>query len=471
MNLDRPRRFPVALLGVAGLLLGLLIAAILLAPRVVAFYPNPGSLHAPAAAQITLVFSRPMDQSSVETRLSVDPSVRGQFSWEGERLTFRPERPWPEGSTVQVRLAAGGHSTRYLPMLRIQAWSFTVGVPRIAYLWPANGPADVYARPVEGEDTSRLTQTELGVYDYNLSRDGATLVYSAERSDGGTDLRLLDLSAGEDRLVLTCSGGERCRAPSLSPAVDTLAFERVTLRAEGAAGPVSGPSRVWAISLSPGAQPFRVGPEGHVSSMPVWSPSGRLAYYDNTLAAIVFVDLSAGLAPLAYVPSDLGLTGSWSPDGAYLVFPEIVFPATPPAGASDEGAVRFYSHILRAEARSGSVVDLWRPGTGLVEDASPAYSPDGQWIAFARKYLEHERWTLGRQLWVMRADGSGAHSLTDEPDFNYSALAWSPDSSTLVYMRFNQADLTQTAEIWTMDLDGQNPRRLIIGGYLPRWLQ
>ncbi len=470
MNLDRPRHSPIALIGIVGLLLGLLIAAVLLAPRVLAFYPTPGSLHAPAAAQITLIFSRPMDQASVETRLTIDPSVQGQFRWEGERLTFRPERPWPGGSAVQVRLAAGAHSTRYLPILRTQMWSFTVGVPRIAYLWPANGPADVYARPVEGEETSRLTQTELGVYDYNLSLDGTILVYSAERSDGGTDLRLLDLSAGDDRLVLSCSGGERCRSPSLSPGMDTLAFERVTPHTEGTPGAAGGHSEVWAVSLSLRAEPFRVGAVGHVSSMPLWSPSGLLAYYDNTLTSIVFVDLSAGLSPVAYVPCDLGLSGSWSPDGAYLAFPEIVFPDTLQA-ESGEGVVRFYSHILRAEARSGSLLDLWRPGTGLVEDASPAYSPDGQWIAFARKYLEPERWTLGRQLWVMRADGSGAHSLTDEPDFNFSAPAWSPDSRSLVYMRFNQADLTQTAEIWTIDLDGQNPRQLIIGGYLPRGLQ
>lgn len=107
---------------------------------------------------------------------------------------------------------------------------------------------------------------------------------------------------------------------------------------------------------------------------------------------------------------------------------------------------------------------------GLVEDASPVYSPDGQWIAFTRKYLEQDRWTLGRQLWAMRADGSGAHPLTDEPDFNHSALAWSPDSGGLVYMRFDETNPTQASEIWLVGSDGEGARRLVVGGYLPRWI-
>jgi Tol biopolymer transport system component len=116
------------------------------------------------------------------------------------------------------------------------------------------------------------------------------------------------------------------------------------------------------------------------------------------------------------------------------------------------------------------LVDLWRTGFGQVEDAAPVYSPDGRWIALARKHLEGDLWTLGRQLWMMRADGSGARALSEEPDYNHSAIAWSADSTTLAYMRFNQGDFTQASEIWVSGLEEGQARRLIIGGYLPQWV-
>jgi Tol biopolymer transport system component len=465
----RPARFPLPLLGALGLVAGLLIVGVIAAPRVVAFSPEAASLQVPGTTRVAITFSRPMDPASVEAHLTIEPSTPGSFAWQDRTLTFQPTQPWPEATSVIVKVSAGARSTRLLPLLTSSTWTFTISVPRICYLWPAGSPADLYLRTIDGQDTIRLTQTALGIYDYNLASNAATLIYAAERADGGTDLHLLDLITGDDSLAFACPAGARCRAPALSPDGRILAFEQFDLEGGSAAGRVPGPTRAWAVDLSLPSMVFLVGAGDHVSSMPTWSPAGVLAYFDNTLRAIALVDLSTAPTPtvLRYLPSDLGPIGSWSPDGAFLIFPEIVFPSGP---APTEGSVQFYSHIFRAEAASGEVVDLWRGGMGLVEDASPVYSPDGQWIAFTRKYLEQDRWTLGRQLWAMRADGSGAHLLTDEPDFNHSALAWSPDSGGLVYMRFDETNPTQASEIWLVGSDGEGARPLVVGGYLPRWI-
>ena len=459
----------MALLGALGLVVGLIIVGAVLAPRVVAFAPEPESPLLPGMTQISITFSRAMDAASVEAHLTIEPSTPGSFVWQDRTLTFQPTQPWPEAALVTVKVSAGARSTRLLPLLTSSTWSFTISTSRICYLWPAGSPADLYLRSIDGQDTTRLTETTLGVYDYSLGSDGSTLVYAAERGDGGTDLHLLNLTTGDDSLAFACPTGARCRVPALSPDGQILAFEQFDLEGGSAAGRVPGPTRVWAVDLSQPSSVFPIGAEDHVTSMPTWSPAGVLAYFNNTLRAIALVDLSTSPIPtvLRYLPSDLGPIGSWSPDGAFLIFPEIVFPSGP---APAEGSVLFYSHIFRAEAASGEVVDLWRGGMGLVEDASPVYSLDGQWIAFTRKYLEQDRWTLGRQLWVMRADGSGAHPLTDEPDFNHSALAWSPDSGGLVYMRFDETNPTQASEIWLVGSDGEGAQPLVVGGYLPRWI-
>jgi Tol biopolymer transport system component len=465
----RRSRLTALVLGALGLLAGLLIMAGLGAPRIAGFTPDADAGPAPASARIALTFSRSMNPESVQERLHIEPVVAGTFAWEDRTLVFRPAANWPQGTQVSVHLASGALSVQGLPLLGDRAWAFEVGAPRVVYLWPAHEPADIYVRSVDGRTTERLTETPLGVYDYGLSGDGSTLVYLAERADGGTDLRILDLSSRDDRLAYASPAGARCRAPALSQHGLQVAFELIEVELAAGGTWVPGPSRVWALDLTETGPAFPVGLAGDVTSSPAWSPAGWLAYYDNTRRAIAVVDPAAGPEPrpAGFVPSELGDMGDWSVDGQTLVFPEIVFP---PDEGGTEGEAGFYIHLFRTDVATGETTDLSATRASRVEDASPAHSPDGRWIAFARKYLEADRWTLGRQLWVMRSDGSGARSMTEEAAFNHSSISFSPDSTSLVYMRFNLSDLTQSAEIWMIEADGDSPRRLAQGGYLPRWI-
>jgi len=453
---------------------GFLLVAIIAAPRMEKLAPAPDSHGVPSTAHISLTFNQPMDVPSVETRLKIDPPLSGHLVWDENTLVFEPLEPWPEGSTVTVQLTAGARSTRFLPMLRGQSWSFTVGEPRILYLWPAGDQADLYTVSLDGSETTRLTETPLGVIDYTLNYDGNRIIYAETREDGGSDLRLLDLTSGEQSLVYPCPESVLCQALALEPEGNILAFERLEFTVGAAGKPVLGASQVWTISWNGEVEASHVGVGDHITSNPSWSPTGWLAYYDNTLMEIALVDatLDPKPPPFNHIPNNLGLKGSWSPDSVFLLMPEIVFPQVDIG--EEEGGIEeltsFYSHLYQVEVTSGITVDLTGGQTGRVEDASPVYSPDGEWIAFTRKYLEEDRWTLGRQLWLMKPDGSEARQLTDESFYGYSSLAWSPDSSTLVCLRKNRMDIAQPGEIWLYEIEGGGHSQLVIGGYLPQWI-
>jgi hypothetical protein len=479
MRFQEKRSVRAPLLGALGMFLGLLAVAAYAAPRVERLSPRPDSHRVPSGTSVQLSFTQPMDAVSVETRLAIEPPTAGRFVWHGERtLTFEPFQPWPPGTEVTVRLVAGARSTRFLPILRQLTWSFTIGTPRVIYLWPSQGPADLYVAGFDGEPADRLTASAFGLLDYSLTQAGGVVLYSALRPDGGADLRRIEVNGQNDELVFACPEGARCQSPRLSPQGDWAAFEVYY------AGIPASPSadlslrRVWAMSLTGGTDPYPIGPSDHVTSSPLWSPHGSLAYYDHALRAIAILDprQGPGATPTTFIPSDLGDVGTWSPDGSFLVFPEIGFPpeALEEDHAEEEGGEAhrpiFFSHLVRAEAGSGLVVDLSGGAAGLVEDASPAYSPDGKWIAFARKSLEPGSWTLGRQLWRMRPDGSEAHALTDDPNFHHSAIQWSRDSQSLVYMRFDQTDLDAAPEIWLLDLSSGEAQPIVAGGFLPQWI-
>ena len=61
-----------------------------------------------------------------------------------------------------------------------------------------------------------------------------------------------------------------------------------------------------------------------------------------------------------------------------------------------------------------------------VEATQPAWSPDGQWIAFQNYSTE-----ANYAIWLVKADGSQLHAVTSGP-FDDREPSWYPDSSRIV---------------------------------------
>jgi len=472
------RRFPLWGFGVLGFIMGVVLVGVLASPKVIAVEPGKNATEVPSTAPVRILFNRPMDSQSVQSHLKIQPERLGRVIRQGNQITFSPQEPWPSGETVTINLSAGARTDRFLPLLLGETWSFQVGEPRVVYLWPASEQADLYIHSIADEGKPQhLTDTAAPVLDYNLSTDGIQIVYAAVRDDRGNDLRLYDLLSGEEYLILGCEPEVRCKAPNLSPDGVWLAYERESLTAGVGGVAVTARNRVWVVPVHGETEPIPMGPEEHITGNPGWSPAGWLTYYDASLQAIALVDLAENqqTSPFSYLPSSLGVAGSWSPDGLYMVYPEIVFPEDAPDEFENkeeraEGEPLFYSHLYRVDAISGLIEDI-SPGEELmVEDASPVYSPDGKWIAFTRRYLDPLRWAPGRQIWLMRADGSEAHPLTDDSTKLHTSIAWSPDSKRLVFMRRSASDFSQLAEIVWLDISEPQLRPLVEGGFLPRWI-
>jgi hypothetical protein len=431
-------------------------------PRLIEINPQAGAGHVSAAASIRLVFSRSMNRETISERLNIEPAVGGTFNWDENILTFTPDEAWPDGQEVNLRLEAGARASSWLAFpMDGQSWAFTTRRGMLAYLWPADGAADIYALdPVTGE----MQQYTYGfnVLDYTVSSNGMMIYFSASNAEKGANLYRIDRIQAESlagdayqaEKLLDC-GPAQCRGVAVSYDERYLAYEYLLPTLIGGLGP----AQVKMLSLHDlAASP--VGVATHETLQPSWSTTGLLAYYDRTSKAYEVVN------PLTQervqLPNQTGQPGAWSMDGAFYLAPEITyFQAT---GNHETGT----SHLIRYGIRSNTNDDI--SGIEEVEDVEPGYTLDGGTIVFARKFLDAARWTLGRQLWIMNADGSEAHPITDEADYNHYDIAWSRDGHMLAYVRFNQAQLSKPPELWMINVDGSNPILLMLKGYSPIWI-
>jgi Tol biopolymer transport system component len=476
----RQKTLRLFLLAVVLLLLGLIGVIAWGAPRLVKISPAPGMVDVPAGSSLELTFSRAMQEDSVIDRLEIQPEIAGNFYWQENRLIFTPQLPWPPGTTVQVKLRSGSRASSFpvLPLLQDNETSFTIRQPRLAFLYPSDGPANIFMHnPLTGE-IDPLTNVFSGILDFDVNPEGSLIYYSARNTQGGSDLYRLNLSRESDtqpgtpaptftqpETVLACPQAQ-CRSVDVSPNGDFLAYERSALpTAEKAA-----PTQVWILPLTGAGEPFLAGDPDHQTLLPTWSPTGLLAFYDTDDAA--FIVAEPGVGERARFPNQTGQPGDWQPDGAIYAAAEIFFldPNTSSALVNLERLAD--SHLLLYPLAGGDAQDL----TLLegIEDASPAFSPDGAYLAFGRKFLDVRQWSPGRQLWLRSLSDGETRLLTNDPLYNHYDFAWSPASDRLAFVRFNQSALTEPPEVWTIDpavaaATGQ-ATQIIIGGYAPQWI-
>ncbi len=301
-------------------------------------------------------------------------------------------------------------------------------------------PAATGAAPLTGLDVRRPvlpTRTRPGVLLWALAGvvvlfAGAFVAYRA----GVAGVRPLGATP-----VTSFVGDER--DPALSPDGSRVAFAW-----DGGVPGVAEADRQFDIYVLPAdgvGDPVRLTMQPANELSPAWSPDGeRVAFVRCGLGGecgVYAVDAGGGPEQALVPNGDLAITDLvWSPDGQQLAF----------SGRRGlQGA--FSLHLLPLDGSAPQ--RLTSPASTYPGDLGPAFSPDGQQLAFVRTALD------GRQdVAVVTVQGGRVRRLAREQK-GVTGLDWTPDGREVVYA----ANRDGAAGLWRVGLDGRDPRWVALG--------
>ena len=194
--------------------------------------------------------------------------------------------------------------------------------------------------------------------------------------------------------------------PTWSPAGDQIAF--ATARDYG--------WEVYAINAD-GTGSVNLTNHPALDSNPAWSPDGsRIAFYsdrDGDENIYVMAPDGSSVVQLTNHSAD-DYDPAWSPDGRYITFV-----------SERDGNAEIYVLEFDLALRTDDGSAMRRLTNDPGSDRRPAWSPDGEWIAFdsIRDDLE------ARELYLMRTDGSQVARLTFNERLDIGAR-WRPIPGT-----------------------------------------
>ena len=308
---------------------------------------------------------------------------------QGERIMFVSDRDGnPEIYAMSPDGSAAKRLTKHDAIDRAPVWS--PDGRRVAFVSNRGGRWGIYAMSVDGSDAVHLTNNDANDRAPVWSPDGRRIAFlsdrDADRSYAPMTPEIYSMNADGSNAIRLTDNDFEDDAPIWSPDGQRIAF--VSIR--------DGNADIYAMNAD-GTEITRLTKHNAADWQPAWSPDGqRIAFVSLRDADMSHFPPASEIYSMNADGSDMTrLTHNdlvdenpaWSPDGQRIAF----------------SASRGHSHSSIAVVNADGSGMVW-----LSRGHSPVWSPDGQRIAFA-DYPERG----DNEIYAAVVDGSEITQLTD----------------------------------------------------------
>ncbi len=257
-----------------------------------------------------------------------------------------------------------------------------------------------------GENRRQLTDGEDNNGMPDISPDGALVVYVSQVRGKGTVIRVISMDGTYRKRLTRAGAGKTSFAPAWSPDGTKIAYTHGTCRTKQQPCPVN----IWVMDAD-GSNKKRLTGGDAADVYPTWSPDGKkIAFFSHR---------DGGLGQIWVMDAETG-------------------------GQLERLTTAYYDETLKAN----------------IEQKVPAWSPDGNYIAYWQGVEMNDRRPTGevpRDVWIMNADGSNQRLLVSGDD-----PKWSPDSRTVIFPINRPSERNGLPlGIGAIDADGSNRRVLL----------
>lgn len=297
---------------------------------------------------------------------------------------------------------------------------------RITFVSEVDGDAEIYVIDPESGIATPLTDNRSQDWDPAWSPDGKRVAYVSDES-GDLEINVFDTEDKDINRLTNTPGDDE--SPLWSPDGENLAF---ISHKEGNAD-------VYLMTAD-GGRPVQITSESVDDHLGDWSPDGvwlAFARDGSEQERGLWLRNPDGVN-LVHLTEENDFGPVWSPNGKHIVFVRMF-----------DGNSDLY---LASRLRDGTWqddVELTRLTQHEEDDLAPAWSPDGDTIAFVT-FRDGNA-----EIYIMESDGSRQLRLTTNEADDLDP-AWSPNGKQMAFVSY----LYGQGEIFIMDDDGGSQRRL-----------
>jgi serine/threonine protein kinase len=278
-----------------------------------------------------------------------------------------------------------------------QVTSIGSGPGQIAFVSERLGLPQIFIINIDGSELSQLSNIADGACQPTWSPDGQHLLFTSPcqkkaKQYPNAGIFIMNADGTDVRPFITLVGGV-FDAEWSGAGVAFTYFE-------------NNRPGIW-IAGEDGSEVQRISRANSIDSQPNWSPEGDKLVFVNTSALgspTIFWMFSDGSFPgnnPEYVTrNQIVSSPDWSPTGKYVAYT----------------ADNVHIFLIEWDAKGYNEIQLTIKGP----NADPAWSPDGQWLAF-----ESWRETANHDIYVMMINGSQVIRLTTDEAWDYQP-AWRP---------------------------------------------